>query len=135
MNHHEPPPLSDATLASVWEWVKTEASDVAESSKRAFAFLVGINTPPSENTPSQSQHPTSAAGVRHTSIGKSSPSDSSSAWSFAGLFSGMRGLKALSQENPAAKADWTEGEVHADLVKDPSGNFQYRYLLVDIPRE
>ncbi|KAG8984850.1 hypothetical protein FRB90_005081 [Tulasnella sp. 427] len=127
------PALSDMTLESLTEWSTETWNDVVDSSKRAFAYLVGIQLPDSQRA-DQSRSPPPTVG-RQTEIGKPSK-DASTAWSFAGLFSGLRGISTASA-NPSNEAvahgEWTEGEVHADLVKDDEGNFQYRYLLVDIP--
>ncbi|KAG8885642.1 hypothetical protein FRB97_000085 [Tulasnella sp. 331] len=125
--------LSDLSLPSAYEWSKGHASRAFDASKSAFAYLVGSNTPPREiNTRPPGSSPTST-GVRHTDIGKSS-TEGSSAWSFAGLFGGIRTTNVSTKKaawEPAAQ--FTEGEVHADLVKDESGDFKYRYLLVDLP--
>lgn len=127
------PALSDLTLESVTEWSTETWNDVVDSSKRAFAYLVGFRLADSQ----QAEQPRSPAPspVRKTEIGKPAK-DVSTAWSFAGLFSGLRGMSASSTDSSEthAQPEWTEGEVHADLVKDDEGNFKYRYLLVDIPR-
>ncbi|KIO18179.1 hypothetical protein M407DRAFT_84219 [Tulasnella calospora MUT 4182] len=126
------PALSDLTLESVSEWSAETWNDVVDSSKRAFAYLVGIRLADSQ----QAEQPRSPAPspVRQTDIGKPKK-DASTVWSFAGLFSGLRGMSTPSTDSSEARAhvEWTEGEVHADLVKDDEGNFKYRYLLVDIP--
>ncbi|KAG8913936.1 hypothetical protein FRC01_004303, partial [Tulasnella sp. 417] len=127
------PALSELTLDSVYEWSAETWNDVVDSSKRAFAYLVGIRLADPQH-PEQPRSPSSSPG-RQTEIGKPAK-DVSTAWSFAGLFSGLRGMSTSStdsSETHATHAEWTEGEVHADLVKDDEGNFKYRYLLVDIP--
>lgn len=135
----EPPPsLSDVTWDSAYEWGKNRVNDIMDSSKKAFAYVVGVNTPPpaTQNSRSASSGANPSPG-RQTEIGKPSK-EGSSAWSFAGLFSGLKSSSSsASTDNVAIYAGegWTEGEVHADLVKDENGDFQYRYLLVDIPRE
>ncbi|KAG8926541.1 hypothetical protein FRC00_002823 [Tulasnella sp. 408] len=126
------PALSDLTLDSVYEWSTETWNDVVDSSKRAFAYLVGIRLADSQQA-EQARSP-APSPVRKTEIGKPAK-DVSTAWSFAGLFSGLRGMSASSTDSSEthAQPEWTEGEVHADLVKDDEGNFKYRYLLVDIP--
>lgn len=127
--------LSDLSLSSAYEWSKTHASNALDASKSAFAYLVGSNPPPQEINTRPNGSPSTSTGVRHTDIGKSS-TEGSSAWSFAGLFGGIRTTNTSAKKaarEPAAQ--YTEGEVHADLVKDESGDFKYRYLLVDLPRE
>jgi len=60
----------------------------------------------------------------------------SSGWSVVGLFSGLRGRRTGSPEISSKRANgemWTDGEVHADLVRNDEGYFEFRYLLIDIP--
>ncbi|KAG8953321.1 hypothetical protein FRC04_002731 [Tulasnella sp. 424] len=127
------PALADLTLDSVYEWSTETWNDVVDSSKRAFAYLVGIRLQPDSQQADQPRSQPQSPG-RQTEIGKPAK-DVSTAWSFAGLFSGLRGMStsATDSNETHAQAEWTEGEVHADLVKDDQGNFKYRYLLVDIP--
>lgn len=128
------PALADLTLDSVYEWSTETWNDVVDSSKRAFAYLVGMRLQPDSQQADQPRSQPQSPG-RQTEIGKPAK-DVSTAWSFAGLFSGLRGMStpATDSNDTHAQAEWTEGEVHADLVKDDQGNFKYRYLLVDIPR-
>lgn len=45
--------------------------------------------------------------------------EESSAWSFAGIFSSLKGSKRINGETPSTPSGmhYTEGEVHADLIK------------------
>lgn len=130
--------MSDLSFASVYEWSKSHAQNAIDSSKRAFAYLVGSPSPPLEvlsRTDGAAGSTSASSGVRHTDIGKPSK-EGPSAWSFAGLFSGLRRTgSAVEKEESTPSAQFTEGEAHADLVKDENGNFTYRYLLVELPRE
>ncbi|KAG9015190.1 hypothetical protein FRB94_004309 [Tulasnella sp. JGI-2019a] len=125
---------SDISLASAYEWSKTHAATAFEASKSAFAYLVGSNSPPREINTRPNGSP-SSTGMRHTDIGKSS-GEGSSAWSFAGMFGGIRTTSSSTKKATREPAvQYVEGEVHADLIKDESGDFKYRYLLVDLPRK
>ncbi|KAJ8514944.1 hypothetical protein ONZ45_g7583 [Pleurotus djamor] len=52
------------------------------------------------------------------------------------MFSSLKGSKSTLSESltlePAGRI-WTEGEVHADLVRNNDGYFVFRYLLIDVP--
>lgn len=54
----------------------------------------------------------------------------STGWNFVGIFSSVRG-----NINRAGRgsSSWTDGEVHADLIRNDHGYFEFRYLLIDIP--
>lgn len=129
-NPNEPPSLSwtDLDVDAVVDWSKAQATTAIQSLKSTFAYLVGSPAQPQESSqPSPS--------TRRTDIGRPHP-EASSGWRFAGLFSGLRSTSRSAQKaETSSHAQFVGGEVHADLVKDTAGNFQYRYLLVDFPRE
>ncbi|KAH9044768.1 hypothetical protein EDB85DRAFT_2070861 [Lactarius pseudohatsudake] len=59
-------------------------------------------------------------------------------WSgVAGLFGSLRNRSRTGPQEGTPEAGhgrlWHEGEVHADLVRDDSGYFVFRYILIDIP--
>jgi len=54
-------------------------------------------------------------------------------WGLTNMFTGLRGWRSYGGESIAAGTTWTEGEVHADLVRNDEGYFVFRYLLIDIP--
>ncbi|KAG8900127.1 hypothetical protein FRB99_006223 [Tulasnella sp. 403] len=128
-----PASWSEITASSAYEWVEKRCLDLADYSKKAFAYIVGIRVS-QDNSANSSQKslPASPSPVRQTDIGKHSPPPSSP-WSFAGLFAGLRSSNASTVMVDDSNIKWTEGEVHADLIKVDDGNFVYRYLLVDIP--
>ncbi|CAE7081650.1 unnamed protein product [Rhizoctonia solani] len=106
-------------------WLKVQATHAVDGARRSFAYLTG--TPlPSPPPPARASSPSNG----RTEIGKSG---GEGAWSFAGIFSSLKGkTRGLGGEKDE-RGLYTSGEVHVDLVKDEKGIYQYRYLLVDIP--
>jgi import inner membrane translocase subunit TIM21 len=99
--------LSELTLDESIAWVKNCAEDMKERSKRLFRYLSGrpLSQPPLRTSP-----PTGSIDMPKKT--------EESAWSFAGLFSSLRGAREQ-QRISVREADgqiWMEGEVHADLV-------------------
>ncbi|KAH7927361.1 hypothetical protein BV22DRAFT_974095, partial [Leucogyrophana mollusca] len=114
--------LTEVTLDESIAWTKEHALSAWETSKRAFKYLSGDIV-------------TSTSTTRTQLPEKPKAEEEPSLWSFAGLFSGLKGKKASTE----GSAEWTngqvytDGEVHADLVKNDEGYFVFRYLLIDIP--
>ncbi|EGO28424.1 hypothetical protein SERLADRAFT_458802 [Serpula lacrymans var. lacrymans S7.9] len=117
--------LSELTLDETIDWTKKRASDSYETLKRAFKYLSGDPVPPAslpQNQPARDVAPQQA--------------EAGSVWNFAGLFSGLKGKKSSSIDGSSDRANghlYTEGEVHADLIRNDEGYFVFRYLLIDIP--
>ncbi|KAH9922005.1 TIM21-domain-containing protein [Epithele typhae] len=54
--------------------------------------------------------------------------------SMAGMFSGIKGsTRAAGSSRDRGSPAYTEGEVHADLVMNDRGYYEFRYLLIDMP--
>jgi len=116
--------LSQLTREEAVEWAKEQALNAWERSKRVFRYLSGTPLPPI----SLLEHPPVDV--------KESKKAESGGWSFVGIFSALRGSSAGSTETNVKRADgemFTDGEVHAALVRNDDGYFEFRYLLVDIP--
>jgi import inner membrane translocase subunit TIM21 len=106
--------LSELTLNEAVEWTKDCASNVWEQSKGAFRYLSGAPLPPI----SLPVHPTE--DMLETKKAKNK------GWSFIGMFSGLRGNRTGTTEtnvNRAHREMWTDGEVHADLIRVCSALF------------
>ncbi|THH09883.1 hypothetical protein EW145_g1725 [Phellinidium pouzarii] len=90
---------------------------------------------------SESEHPSGGAVPavrRETHIGRSE--SGGGLWaSVTGLFSGIgKGVRGSGSSSSGVKAEvrseiYEEGEVHCDLVKDDTGDFIWRYIIVDMP--
>ena len=115
--------LSDMSFDDVVDGVRARAAGVAESSKALFRFLSGEPTP----TPSAGQPPT-----REHAPAEKEPS---SVWSFAGLFSGIKGKRHGDGLDAANGRVFLEGEAHAELVRNDQGYFDFKDLVVEIPSE
>lgn len=113
--------LSDMSFDGVVDGVKARAAGVAESSKALFRFLSGEPTP----TPATDQPPTREPAPAEQ--------ESSSVWSFAGLFSGIKGKRHGDGLGTADGRMFLEGEAHAELVRNDQGYFDFKELIVEIP--
>jgi len=113
--------LSDMSFDDVVDGVRARAAGAAESSKALFRFLSGEDT----STPSSNQPP----------IREPAPVEqkSSSVWSFAGLFSGIKGKRRGDGLDAADDRVFLEGEAHAELVRNDQGYFDFKDLIVEIP--
>lgn len=100
--------LSELSVDEAVEWTKDRANSVWERSKGAFRYLSGAPLPP-KSMPESPRVDIQEAKGKETS-----------GWSFVGMFSGLRGTQTDSKEAIAKRAHgetWTDGEVHADLVR------------------
>jgi len=98
--------------------------NIWDKSIRAFKYLSGAPLPPMYIPPMPSSETKESAKKQVSTV-----------WSFAGVFSSLKVAKKTSNEKTSRQIGrpFTEGEVHADLVKNKDGYFEFRYLLVDMP--
>ena len=119
------PPTEDETdvqwasyvesLASLtFEDVKEKMSPFIDSARSAFKYLRGDAVP--------SAIPPAATAKENSKDQEITGEDSW--WGLTGLFSGLRGRRAHDGGSHGAGIAWTEGEVHADLVKVRYNIFQ-----------
>ena len=113
--------FGDMSFDDIVDGVRARAASVAESSKSLFRFLSGEPT----STPSVDRPPTREA----TPVEK----EQSSVWSFAGLFSGIKGKRRGDGLDAADGRVFHEGEAHAELVRNDQGYFDFKDLIVEIP--
>ena len=113
--------LSDMSFDDVVNGVRARAAGVAESSKALLRFLSGEPTP----APSANQPP-----AREPAPAEKEPSR---VWSFAGLFSGIKGKRSGDGLYMADGRVFLEGEAHAELVRNDQGYFDFKDLIVEIP--
>ncbi|EKM60841.1 uncharacterized protein PHACADRAFT_247022 [Phanerochaete carnosa HHB-10118-sp] len=109
--------LSDMSADELVESTKSYASDKWESCKRLFRFLSG-DPLPSSPSPPMPQKP--VGGWKQ---------------GLTGLFAGLRPSSPESAGTTASTPEegFVDGEVHADLAMNDHGQFEFRYLRVDIP--
>jgi len=116
--------LSELSFDEAMAWSKQSGMNIWDKSIRAFKYLSGAPLPPIYVPSMPSPESKESAKKEVTTI-----------WSVAGVFSSLKGAKKTSHEKTSRQTgrSFTEGEVHADLVKNKDGYFEFRYLLVDIP--
>lgn len=116
--------ISEMSLDEVTQEINRRSKQVFESCKRMFRFLSGDDV----STPSVPSAPHIPAAEEKKPSGWMS--------GFTGMFSGLKGVSGSSAEHtedvPSLPTE-TEGEVHADLIMNDQGFFEFRYLLIDFP--
>jgi len=112
------------------DWITLHTRETVDSAKDLFRYLSG-DPVPSKSAAAQVSLPVPPR--------QESPTDSRKGFwsSFTGLFGSLRvgagkGLYEGALDTGHGSV-WQEGEVHADLVRDPSGYFVFRYILIDLP--
>ncbi|KAF9474294.1 hypothetical protein BDN70DRAFT_884949 [Pholiota conissans] len=117
--------LSELSLGEAVEWSKESSKNIWDKALRAFKYLSGVPLPP----PSL---PIMSPGSEKR---ESEKTDEKKGWGFTGMFSSLKSTKKASGSAVATRSGrhFTEGEVHADLIKNEDGQFVFRYLLVDMP--
>ncbi|QRW14742.1 mitochondrial import inner membrane translocase subunit TIM21 [Ceratobasidium sp. AG-Ba] len=113
----------DFSYEEAVHWIQTRTTHALDSARRSFAYITGTPLPPPPTPPR-----VASSTSKRSEIGKST-----GAWSFAGIFSSLKGNTRSTDEGESERGKYVTGEVHVDLVKDDHGIYQYRYLLVDIP--
>jgi import inner membrane translocase subunit TIM21 len=98
--------VPELSLDEAMRWTKDQAECVWERSKQTFKYLSGAPVVPP---------PLPSAAEQEN---KAEKPEESKGWNVAGMFSSLKGSKGSS--GSLARADhraFTEGEVHADLVR------------------
>ena len=99
--------ISEISFDEAVEWSKESTKNLLEKSLRAFKYLSGTPLPP----PTMPTMPPSE-------LGENAKKEASKGWGFTGMFSSLRTSKSRNSPAPGHSGRYfTEGEVHADLVK------------------
>jgi import inner membrane translocase subunit TIM21 len=115
--------LSELSFDEAMAWLKQGGMNIRDKSIRAFKYLSGAPLPPIYVPSMPSPESKESAKKEVTTI-----------WSVAGMFSSLKAKRTSdAKTSKQTSRSFTEGEVHADLVKNKDGYFEFRYLLVDIP--
>ncbi|KAH6917548.1 TIM21-domain-containing protein [Coprinopsis sp. MPI-PUGE-AT-0042] len=116
--------LPDMSLDDAVSWTKETAAEAWDKSIRAFKYLSGSPVHTSSSPPTTTHVKVEESEKKKTSM-----------WDLVGVFTGLKGSSGVVSSSSAAVEDrtFTEGDVHADLVRNRDGYFVFRYLLVDIP--
>ncbi|KAI6031976.1 hypothetical protein PISMIDRAFT_94867 [Pisolithus microcarpus 441] len=106
-----------------YDGIQAKFWSLVDSTKRAFRYLSGDVVLPRE-----ALYPVDEEKQKETER-----SEEPSLWGLAGLFNGLRKRRPSGEAGVDTSVVWTEGEVHAELVRNDDGYFTFRYLLIDIP--
>lgn len=99
--------ISDISLDEAVEWSKDSAKHIWDKSLRAFKYLSGAPLPP-PSLPASSP----------SEQGDKAKKEEKSGWGFTGIFSSLKSSKQRRTPMPGHSGRYfTEGEVHADLIK------------------
>ncbi|KAG7099518.1 hypothetical protein E1B28_001361 [Marasmius oreades] len=114
--------FSEMSYEDMVQWTKDHSSATWERFQRSFKYLTGAplspasaSTTPSSQTDSEWQQPPSTLSQ------------------LTGLFSSLRRTPTSTTDNRQSGQIFTEGEVHADFVRNNDGYFVCRYIMVNIP--
>ncbi|KAJ3531642.1 hypothetical protein NM688_g7546 [Phlebia brevispora] len=116
--------LSEMSLDEIVQGTKHYSEGAWDSCKRLFRFLSGDPLPSSRGP---------APPVPETKEEKKE-----GGWKAAltGMFAGLRGSNRessnIADDGPDGQL-YTDGEVHADLIMNDQGQYEFRYLRIDIP--
>ncbi|KAK7468649.1 hypothetical protein VKT23_003153 [Stygiomarasmius scandens] len=120
--HEKASHLSDTSYDEAVEWTKERSMHLWDKFHRSFKYLIGAPVPP----PSTMDSP---------SVSEEHKNEKSNTWQWTGLFSSLRKSRGSGSETAPESSGkiYTDGEVHADFIRNNDGYFVCRYLLVDIP--
>ncbi|KAI3622131.1 tim21-like mitochondrial-like [Moniliophthora roreri] len=113
--------LSDMSYDDVAQWAKDCSSSAWEKFQRSFKYLTGAPQP----APSTPEVASSEA--------ENEKRPQSTLSQVTGLFSSLRRTPTNSTDTRSDGKSYTDGEVHADFVRNNDGYFVCRYILVNIP--
>ncbi|THH18103.1 hypothetical protein EW146_g2830 [Bondarzewia mesenterica] len=124
--------LSDLTWDGAVAMSKHYASQTAASAKELFRYLTGDPVPPRPITADAMM----GSGKMEKDTQKQE--EDKGMWEgIAGLFGSLKRQNRVTvEERQVDSANgnvWQEGEVHAELIRDDSGYFSFRFILIDIP--
>ncbi|KAJ7042598.1 TIM21-domain-containing protein [Mycena alexandri] len=112
--------LTEISMDDFLTWTQDRASVAWDRSKDAFKFLSGAPSPP----------PPADMGILDTK----NPEKKEESGGFMGMFSSLRGPRTSVESRPEDDGrTFSEGEVHANFVKNNQGDFVLRYLIVELP--
>ncbi|KIY51334.1 hypothetical protein FISHEDRAFT_37276 [Fistulina hepatica ATCC 64428] len=111
--------VSEMTLEDVSAKIHEHTTNVIDGSRNMFRYLAGAPTPSSR----------SVDNVEPADPSTMSKSQDHGSW--LGIFSNLK-FGVADSRKPSVDM-FTEGEAHADLVRNADGYFVFRYLLVDLP--
>ncbi|PFH49195.1 hypothetical protein AMATHDRAFT_63564 [Amanita thiersii Skay4041] len=115
--------ISDLTYEETVTSVKERAEFLWEKLRGLFKYLSGISEPP--------RPPVTSATLEAPAAQKK---EDESVWGLGGLFSSLKGPRRSIEGSVSSPSQiFTEGEVHADLIRNEQGYFVFRYLLIDMP--
>jgi len=112
--------VSNLTLDESLEWSKDKAEAALEKLRDLFRYLSGMEK---QIMPSLPPAPQGAANTQKK--------DDRWTWDIAGMFSSLRGSKRIGDVVKSRGQTFTDGEVHADLIRVRVNPFPWGSVLTD----
>ncbi|KAI0307941.1 TIM21-domain-containing protein [Multifurca ochricompacta] len=122
--------IQDLSWQEAKDWITFHTRETTDSAKDLFRYLSG--------DPMLPKSAAARAAFPKPQTKESPEDDGKGLWSsLTGLFGSLKSGNRKGPQDGTLDAGhgrvWQEGEVHADLVRDDSGYFVFRYILIDIP--
>lgn len=114
--------FSESSSEDMVQWAKDRSSDTWEKFQRSFKYLTGAPL-----------SPTQTSTVPSSQIDSEQQQPQSTLSQLTGLFSSLRRTPTSTTGDRQSGQVFTEGEVHADFVRNSDGYFVCRYIMVNIP--
>ncbi|KAK1232080.1 hypothetical protein PQX77_004798 [Marasmius sp. AFHP31] len=114
--------FSEMSSEDMAQWAKDWSSSTWERFQRSFKYLTGAPVSPSSAPEMNSSHNDAEQQQPQSKMAQ-----------LTGLFSSLRRTTASTPDSRQSGEIFTEGEVHADFVRNNDGYFVCRYIMVNIP--
>ncbi|KIK71346.1 hypothetical protein GYMLUDRAFT_254572 [Collybiopsis luxurians FD-317 M1] len=117
--------LPEVTMDEAIQWTKNRSASIWEKFVGSFKYLVGAPA---------SMNPSPSPDLLPETVEVRPPESRTQKWT--GIFSSLRRTRseATSESRPEASGTlYTDGEVHAEFIRNDDGYFVPRYVLIDIP--
>ncbi|KAF9270521.1 hypothetical protein L218DRAFT_952637 [Marasmius fiardii PR-910] len=114
--------FSESSYDDMVQWAKDHSSATWEKFQQSFKYLTGAPL-----------SPTQASTVSSAQADSERQQPQSTISQLTGLFSSLRRTPTGNTDNRHSGQVFTEGEVHADFVRNNDGYFVCRYIMVNIP--
>jgi len=114
--------LPELTLDEFLKWTKDHSAKTWDQFVQSFKYLSGTPT-------------AKAPSIPDPSISTESKAPESNTQKWTGIFSSLRKTRSepVETRSESPSTFYTDGEAHAEFIRNDDGYFVCRYILVDIP--